>query len=134
MFRNVVVGLKPEQTAEQIIELALTVSASDAHLRLISVLEVGADTKENTYLERYRDALEALADRARVGDRVVEAEIEFSAHDAGFALVESAAEHGAELLIIGLGRRSRVGKALLGSSAQTVILNAPCPVLSARLR
>ena len=33
-------------------------------------------------------------------------------------------------IIIGAGKRSRVGKLLLGSSAQYVILNAPCPVIT----
>jgi nucleotide-binding universal stress UspA family protein len=36
---------------------------------------------------------------------------------------------GADLLVIGARRRSPVGKALLGSVAQTVILEAALPVL-----
>jgi len=33
-------------------------------------------------------------------------------------------------IIIGARKRSKVGKLLLGSTAQYVILNAPCPVIS----
>ena len=33
-------------------------------------------------------------------------------------------------IIIGAGKRSKVGKLLLGSTAQYVILNAPCPVIT----
>jgi nucleotide-binding universal stress UspA family protein len=43
-----------------------------------------------------------------------------------------AEEVGAELLVVGLHRRSPVGKALLGSNAQQILLNARCPVLAVR--
>ncbi len=36
---------------------------------------------------------------------------------------------GAELLVIGGRRRTPVGKALMGSATQKIILGAPCPVL-----
>ena len=37
--------------------------------------------------------------------------------------------HGAELLVIGARHRSPMGKALLGSITQTLLLEAPVPVL-----
>jgi len=52
--------------------------------------------------------------------------------DAGEHLVAFAEEHGVEEIIIGVRLRSRVGKLLMGSTAQQVILNAPCPVVSVR--
>ena len=39
-------------------------------------------------------------------------------------------EVGAELVVIGLRRRSPVGKMLMGSTSQRVLLDAPCPVLA----
>jgi nucleotide-binding universal stress UspA family protein len=33
-------------------------------------------------------------------------------------------------IIVGVKRRSKLGKLLMGSTAQHVILNAPCPVVS----
>ena len=47
-------------------------------------------------------------------------------------LVNVAAEVDAELIIIGLRRRSPVGKLILGSNAQRVLLDAPCPVLAVK--
>ena len=47
-------------------------------------------------------------------------------------LVNVADEVGAELIVIGLRRRSPVGKLILGSNAQRVLLDAPCPVLAVK--
>jgi nucleotide-binding universal stress UspA family protein len=47
-------------------------------------------------------------------------------------LVAVAEEHGADLLVIGLRRRSPVGKLILGSQAQRVLLDAPCAVLAVK--
>ena len=47
-------------------------------------------------------------------------------------LVNVAGEVDAELIVIGLRRRSPVGKLILGSNAQRVLLDAPCPVLAVK--
>jgi len=48
----------------------------------------------------------------------------------GEDLVRFAAEHSIDEIIIGIRRRSKVGKFIFGSTAQYVILEAPCPVIS----
>ena len=47
-------------------------------------------------------------------------------------LVNVAVEVSADLIVIGLRRRSPVGKLILGSNAQRVLLDAPCPVLAVK--
>ena len=47
-------------------------------------------------------------------------------------LIAMAEEYGAELIVIGLRRRSNVGKLLLGSNAQRVLMAAQCPVLAVK--
>lgn len=47
-------------------------------------------------------------------------------------LISVATESGADLIVIGLRRRSPVGKLLLGSNAQRILLDAPCPVLAVK--
>ncbi|MBU2511384.1 universal stress protein [bacterium] len=49
---------------------------------------------------------------------------------AGDALVEFAKDQEIEEIIIGIRRQSKVGKLVFGSTAQHVILNAHCPVLT----
>ena len=48
----------------------------------------------------------------------------------GEDIVKFAEDNGADEIIVGVRRRSRVGKALFGSVSQYVILEAPCPVVS----
>ena len=47
-------------------------------------------------------------------------------------LVNVANEVQADIIVIGLRRRSPVGKLLLGSNAQRVLLDAPCPVFAVK--
>jgi nucleotide-binding universal stress UspA family protein len=47
-------------------------------------------------------------------------------------LLQVAQEEGAGLIVIGLRRRSPVGKLLLGSNAQDILLKAECPVLAVK--
>ena len=48
------------------------------------------------------------------------------------AVLSVAEELKPELLVIGLRRRSRTGKLLMGSVAQELLLNADCPVLAVK--
>ena len=47
-------------------------------------------------------------------------------------LISTADGSSAEFIVIGLRRRSPVGKLLLGSNAQRVLLDASCPVLAVK--
>jgi nucleotide-binding universal stress UspA family protein len=48
-------------------------------------------------------------------------------------LIDVAQSADADLIVIGLRRRSPVGKLILGSNAQRILLDAPCPVLAVKL-
>ena len=50
----------------------------------------------------------------------------------GKDLVEFAKENEIDEIIVGVRRRSKVGKLVLGSTAQYVTLNAPCPVVTVK--
>jgi nucleotide-binding universal stress UspA family protein len=48
-------------------------------------------------------------------------------------LIGVAEDAGADLIVIGLRRRTPVGKLILGSNAQRILLDAPCPVLAVKV-
>jgi nucleotide-binding universal stress UspA family protein len=50
----------------------------------------------------------------------------------GEDIVEFAKENQVDEIIVGVKRRSKVGKLLMGSTAQFIILQAPCPVVSVK--
>jgi nucleotide-binding universal stress UspA family protein len=52
--------------------------------------------------------------------------------EASDEVVDAAKEVGASLIVIGLRRRTPVGKLILGSNAQRILLDAECPVLAVK--
>jgi nucleotide-binding universal stress UspA family protein len=57
---------------------------------------------------------------------------EVRGREASDELVELLTELEADLCVIGIRRRSSVGKMLLGSNAHRVLMDAPCPVLAVK--
>lgn len=53
-------------------------------------------------------------------------------HDVSDDLIGVAEAANGEVIVIGLRRRSAIGKLILGSNAQRVLLDAPCPVLAVK--
>ena len=67
-----------------------------------------------------------------------EAGVEFSirqsvrGREASEEVVTVVEEVGAELCVIGIRRRTAVGKMLMGSNAHRILMEAPCPVLAVK--
>lgn len=49
-------------------------------------------------------------------------------------LIKVVEEEGADMIVIGLRRRSRTGKLLMGSDAQEILLDAECPVVGVKAK
>ena len=67
-------------------------------------------------------------------DSGVEFEVsqQVEARDPGDQMLDVAQQTNAELIVIGLRRRTPVGKLIMGSQAQTILLEAECPVLAVK--
>lgn len=72
--------------------------------------------------------------RAALDASGLDYEISHAVHrkDPAEVLVDLAEQTNAELIVIGVRRRTPVGKLLLGSQAQQVLLDAECPVLAVK--
>ena len=74
----------------------------------------------------------------RVGDALRQAGVEHEVRalvrgqDPSEDLIAIAEEVHADMIVIGLRRRTPVGKLILGSNAQRILLDAPCPVLAVK--
>lgn len=122
----VVVGWTPDEYGEVALDFALREAAD--HDRAVALVN---GTKGDSYVdERYAgsDALAAVEQRLTAAG--VEHQVRQGvAADVADQLLEVATELSAVLVVLGLRRRTPVGKLLMGSVAQRVILNAECPVL-----
>lgn len=110
-------------------EAALQRAVLESQLRSARLLVLSsppADIPEVSE-EQYVDAL-----RAMLAEQGVDADVRQLAPDADPARELVAAAADAELLVVGIRRRSPVGKLLLGSTAQRVLLEADCPVLAVK--
>jgi nucleotide-binding universal stress UspA family protein len=61
-----------------------------------------------------------------------ETHLVISGHDFGEDLVQFAEQNKADEIILGIRKKSKVGKLVFGSTAQHVVLNAPCPVVAVK--
>jgi nucleotide-binding universal stress UspA family protein len=123
----VVVGFIP--TAEG--RAALEVAVSEAERRAVRLVVMVHGTPSADPGE-----VQAAVDEAydRLEQTEVAHEIRHLEHGRDIAddLIGIAEETNAEILVIGLRRRSPVGKLILGSNAQRILLDAACPVLAVK--
>ena len=129
---TIVVGYVPKPEGHA----ALRRAAEEARLRNARLVVVnshrgGREFDRDDAVES-EQALEAI--RAELRDAGVEHDIRqlVRGMDPADDLVNVANDVDAEFIVIGLRRRSPVGKLILGSNAQRVRLDAPCPVLAVK--
>ena len=78
------------------------------------------------------DAVEEMSGRARAAGVTIEIRQNPHAGEAAEEILRVADETDASVIVIGLRRRSPVGKLFMGSSAQRILLDATRPVLAVK--
>lgn len=128
---SVVVGYVPTREGET----ALDHAVREARSREARLVVVNTSRGDALVDERYADDDQLATLRARLAGTGVDHEVVHTmrGRDASEEILAVAEARRADLIVIGLRRRSPVGKLLLGSTAQRVLLDAPCPVLAVKV-
>ena len=129
---TIVVGYvpKPEGSA------ALDRAAEEAVLRKARLIVVNSHRGGRDFDRD--DALETEQQLQDVRDKLQDSGVEHEIRqlvrgmDPADDLIKVAEDLDADFIVIGLRRRSPVGKLILGSNAQRVLLDSPCPVLAVK--
>jgi len=128
----IVVGYVPSSEGRA----ALRRAAEEARLRSTRLVVInssrgGAHLDDEEAIEHERVLAEV---RAQLDAEGIENEVRQLVRglDPAADLIAVAEETGADFIVIGLRRRTPVGKLILGSNAQRILLEAPCPVLAVK--
>ncbi|MBA2464372.1 MAG: universal stress protein [Nocardioidaceae bacterium] len=129
---TIVVGYVPKPEGHA----ALKRAAEEAKLRDMRLVVVNSHRGGREFDRD--DAMDSETQLEEVRSMLREAGVEHEVRqlvrglDPADDLVNVATEVDADIIVIGLRRRSPVGKLILGSNAQRVLLDAPCPVLAVK--
>lgn len=132
---KILVGYDGSNTAKDALSLAKThAKAFDAKVHVTRCITQTHEVKPEDMdkMDRADQELARICKKLNEENIPCEARLLVSDLSPGERLVEYAKETGANYIIVGVRRRSKVGKLLFGSTAQFVILEAPCPVITVK--
>ena len=127
---TVVVGYVPTPEGEAAVRHGIAeAELRDAHLVVVNTSRGDAAVDARWADEQQLAQLELLLADAGVPHEVVHVT---RGREAAEEILETAEQRRASLVVIGLRRRTPLGKLLLGSTAQRVLLEAECPVVGVK--
>ncbi|MDD2603858.1 MAG: universal stress protein [Desulfobacterales bacterium] len=129
---KLLVGYDGSTTAEKALEIAMEKAKSkNARLYVVTSMSKGTESQLHDIQEKEKklDDIKARLQAQHIdGDTI----LLIRGVDPGKDLVEFANENNVDEIFVGVKKRSRVEKMILGSTAQHVILNASCPVTTVK--
>ena len=129
---KILVGFDGSNVSKEALRLAAEhAKAFDAHIYVIHSMVGGPDVPRRDF-ENAENELETEIKQLKKEDLSCESLLSVRGLEAGEDLVQLAQNKEVDEIIIGVRRRSKVGKLIFGSTAQYVILNAPCPVVTVK--
>ncbi|RJQ61596.1 MAG: universal stress protein [Desulfobacteraceae bacterium] len=134
-MKKILIGYDGSNTAKDAIRLAkVHAKAFDGHLHIVTCLSQYHDVKEKDMDRMEQADAELNRIKEELGNEGFTTEVRVLVSDSlpGERLVQHATEIDADMMVVGVRRRSKIGKLLLGSTAQYVILEAPCPVIAVK--
>lgn len=135
-FQRIVVPLAGTAIDPDLVRLAVTLAKpSKAEILAVHVIEVRWNMPLDAVLEAELDhGEELLSGAAKVAEQAggqLQTEL-LQAREASAAIVDTARERGADLVLIGMPYRRRLGRTYVSKTVEEVYLGAPCAVLAYR--
>ena len=125
----VVIGFIPDQYGEA----ALAHGLDEAQRRQTGVVVVNSTKGDALVDKRYLGAEGKVTLEQRLAESGVEHELrQTMGSDVADEILAIASEVDADAIVIGIRHRSPVGKLIMGSVAQRVIIDAACPVIAVK--
>jgi nucleotide-binding universal stress UspA family protein len=129
---KILVGYDDSKVAKDAVKLAHKhAKAFKADIYIVTSLAQGPALKKED-IDKAESKLEKLRTPFKVDDIPCETQVSVSYQSPGEDLVNYAKDNNIDEIIIGVRRRSKVGKLVFGSTAQYVILEAPCEVVAVK--
>ena len=129
---KILAGIDGSNTSKAALQMAIkSANAFNADLMAVTSMTTGPVDKSDEIRSAEKELEEAKS-------QALEAGVSCSTHllirgkTVGEDIVEFAEANNIDLIVVGVKRRSRVGKILMGSNAQYVIIKAGCPVLTVK--
>ena len=129
---KILVGIDGSNTSKDAMKVAIEYArAMSGELMAVASMSSGT-TDENEKIRAMEDTLADVKAEAEKTAVTCGTHLLIRGNSAGEDIVEFADSNAVDLIVVGIKRRSRVGKILMGSTAQYVILRAGCPVLTVK--
>ena len=127
---KILVGYDGSNSAKDALNLAKShAKALGASVEVVTSMQKGTES-EREEIEQAERGLEYAKTLFEEDNIECNTHLLIRGLSAGEDLVEFAKENAVDEIVVGVKRRSKVGKLLLGSTAQYVILQAHCPVVT----
>ena len=129
---KILVGYDGTNSAKEALSLAKShAKAFSASIEIVTSMQKGTES-EMDEIDQAERGLEYAKSLYEEDGIACNTHLLIRGLSAGEDLVEFANENQIDEIVVGVKRRSKVGKLLMGSTAQYVILQASCPVVTVK--
>jgi len=135
-LKRILVAVAGTSVDPDVIRLAVSLAKpAKAEVIAVHVIEVRWNMALDAVLEPELDhGEELLANAAKVAEQAglrIETEL-LQAREAAAAIIDTARERAADLVVLGMPYRTRLGRVFVGKTVQNVYVGASCAVLAYR--
>lgn len=129
---KIMVGYDGSKDSKTALNLAIAhAKAFTGKVVVVASMNKGTDA-ETAAIKKMEEDLENVKSQVESQGVTCDTHLLIRGMTPGEDLVDYAQENNIDEIVIGIRRRSKVGKLVFGSNAQFVILHAPCPVTTVK--